>query len=434
MSPPRPHPHPHSPRPPGAAHAVVTFLALGLIAAWAGLWVRSLGADRYALGGATWVPPLPFMAGDFKVHIDHVARVYAAGGDPYRTPGDWVCQCFPYPPMVPRLFSWVALVSTPVAVRVWLCVLAGVFLVGALAAWRARRAMGLRPVPLAAVVAALACSSPALLAMERGQCDPAVIPALLAVAWLLRGRGAARDLAAGALLALAAWVKYYPGLAVVAFPALGRWRALAAFVAVAGLIGAVDRVDVKRSIDNGLALSRAYPRHYPTPPMHHSIVSEWRSLWVRRYVPLLRKVPPPCAAALLLVPPVALVTRRVARARGPGPLVFPYMLWLTAAATFAMPYSVDYNLAVLPLAALAVWDRRDPPRVHAAMACLLVWWQPFALPLRGEVLFYAKLAGLYAVGASLAARADESAAAVTVVPRPWAFVRRVSGTRMRGLR
>ena len=101
--------------------------------------------------------------------------------------------------------------------------------------------------------------------MERGQCDPVVIPALLAVAWLLRGRAAWRELAAGAVLALAAWVKYYPGLAVVAFPALGRWRGLATFVAVAGLIGAYDFTDFKRSVDNGLAISRHVPKYYPTP-------------------------------------------------------------------------------------------------------------------------------------------------------------------------
>lgn len=433
---------PPPPRPPGATHAVLTFLALLLLAAWAGLWVKSLGDDRYALGKATWVPPLAFMAGDFKVHIDHVARLYAAGVDPYRRQGDWVCACFPYPPMVPRLFSWVALVSTPAAVRIWLAVLAGVLGAGALAACRTRRALGLSPtLPAAVVVAALACSSPALLAMERGQCDPAVIPALLAVAWLLRGRTTGRDLAAGAVLALAAWVKYYPGLAALAFPALGRWRALAAFVAVAALVGAFDRVEVRKSVENGLAISRAIPRHYPTLPLNHSIVAEWRSLWVRRFVPLLRKIKPLWAAALLLIPPVALVTRRVARARDPGPLAFPFLLWLTAAATFAMPYSVDYNLVVLPLAALAVWDRRDPLLAHAGLACLLVWWQPVALPVRGEWLFYAKLAGLYAVGASLASRAGGSAAAGAASPaapglafRPRALGRRFPGTRTRGLR
>ena len=406
-------------RPPRLTNAVLTFLSLVLIAVWAGFWVRSVDLDRFALGRSTWVPPLPFMAGDFKVHLDHVARVYASGVDPYRVQDDLACATFPYPPMIPRLFSWVALVSTPTAVRIWLTVLAGIFVAGAYAAWRTRRELGLRPVPLAVVVAALVYSTPALLAMERGQCDPVVIPALLAVAWLLRGRATWRELAAGAVLALAAWVKYYPGLAVVAFPALGRWRGLAVFVAVAGLIGAYDRAEVKRSVDNGLAISRNSPRYYPTLPLTHSIVAEWRSLSVRRFVPLLRKVPPVGAAALLLVPPVALVTRRFARADDPAPLVFPFLLWLTAAATFAMPYSIDYNLVVLPLAALAVWDPRDPIPVHVAMGFLLLWWQPVALPVRGELLFYVKLAGLYAVGVSLALRAGGSSAerVPTVSPR-----------------
>jgi hypothetical protein len=394
-----------------------------VIAAWAACWIRSVNQDRFALGKSTWVPPLSFMAGDFRVHIDHVARVYASGGDPYRNPGDWVCQSLPYPPMVPRLFSWVALFSTPTAVRIWLSALGAVFIAGAYAAWRTRRALGLRPGPLALVVAALVTSTPAVLAMERGQCDPAVIPALLIVAWLLKKPAAWRELAAGALLALAAWVKYYPGLAVLAFPAMGRWRGLVTFAAVAALIGAVDRVDVKQSIDNGLAISRATPHRNPTLPLDHSIVAEWRSLWVRKFVPMMRKVPPPVAAAVLLVPPIVVVVRRFARAKNQGPLVFPLLLWLTAAATFAMPYSIDYNLVVLPLAALAVWDRRDRPLVHAAMALLLVWWQPFILPVRGEALFYVKLAGLYAVGASLAARAGESAAVATFRPMALTFQR-----------
>ena len=408
----QPPPFPSRPRRfPDAIHAVLTVVAVLLLAGWAGCWVKSVNEDRFALGFSTWVPPLPFMAGDFKVHIDHVARVHASGVDPYTKKNDWVCEVFPYPPMIPRLFSWVALVSTPTAIRIWLSVLAGVFGTAAYAAWRTRGELGIRPGPLALIIAALVCSTPVFLAMERGQCDPAIILGLLAVAWLLRERTTWREIAAGAVLALAAWVKYYPGLAVVAFPVLGRWRGLVVFVAIAGLIGAIDRTNVKHSIDNGLFLSKAIPHYYPTLAINHSIVAEWRSLGVRRSVPLLRKISPPLAAALLLIPPIALVSRRVARARNPAPLIFPFLLWLTAAATFAMPYSVDYNLVVLPLAALAVWDRRDPIPVQVAMALLLVWWQPFQVPVRGELLFYIKLGGLYAVGASLAARAGESVAA-----------------------
>ena len=102
-----------------------------------------------------------------------------------------------------------------------------------------------------------------------------------------------------------------------------------------------------------------------------------------------------------------MIARRVARSVDPAPLVFPLFLWLTAAATFGMPYAIDYNLIPLCLAAVAVWDRRDGLAVNASMAALLVWWQPVALPVDGRLLFLVKLAALYAVGASLARRAGE---------------------------
>ena len=85
-----------------------------------------------------------------------------------------------------------------------------------------------------------------------------------------------------------------------------------------------------------------------------------------------------------------------------------------------MPYSNDYNLLPLPLCALAVWDRRDPAWVHLALGLLLACWQPVRPPVDAEVLFVIKLAALYAVGASLCARARvcvEGAAEVDRVVR-----------------
>jgi len=42
--------------------------------------------------------------------------------------------------------------------------------------------------------------------------------------------------------------------------------------------------------------------------------------------------------------------------------------------------------------------------VHLAFAALVLWWQPFALPLSGRVVMFIKLAGLIAVAVSLASR------------------------------
>jgi hypothetical protein len=394
---------------PRAARAAATALGLAAIGLWVAWWVASVRRDALVLGRLTWVLTLPFLAGDFTVNIDHTARVWAAGINPYRQRVDWICALCPYPPMIFRLFSWVSLVSTPSATRIWLAVMSGILVAGAIAAWRTRRALGLGEVPPAAIVAAVLYSTPAVLAMERGQCDPLAVAGLLAGAALLRWRGGWREVAAGGLLGLTAWVKYYPGLAVVGLLALRRWKAAAAFVAVAGLIGLADRDDVRRAIDNGRALANPGPSGVAScHPTKHSIPQHWSSLWVVRRLRPLRSVPGPVAAASLLLPAIAAVSLRVGRAADPGPLVLPYLLWLTAAATFAMPYSIDYNLVALPLAALAVWDRRDPAGVHVALGSLMLWWQPFALPVGGEPLFMIKLAALYAVGACLAARAREA--------------------------
>ncbi len=93
-------------------HLVATILALGLIGAWVGLWVKSIRKDTLLVGQSTWVPAGSFFAADFKVHIDHVARLQAAGVDPYHRPDDWVCSLYPYPPMLGRSFAWVVLFDT----------------------------------------------------------------------------------------------------------------------------------------------------------------------------------------------------------------------------------------------------------------------------------------------------------------------------------
>ena len=72
----------------------------------------STAGDRLDVGLTLWTPSLPFLAGDFKVHIDHVARIQAAGIDPYHDTDDRICAIYPYPPMLGRLFAWVTWFET----------------------------------------------------------------------------------------------------------------------------------------------------------------------------------------------------------------------------------------------------------------------------------------------------------------------------------
>jgi hypothetical protein len=75
-------------------------------------------------------------------------------------------------------------------------------------------------------------------------------------------------------------------------------------------------------------------------------------------------------------------------------------------------------LIFLPLAALAVWDRRDPVGVHVLMAYMLLWWQPYRLPIGPKLLLLTKLLALVAVGVSLVARARAEANATAAVAGP----------------
>jgi hypothetical protein len=407
---------------------VERLVALGLISLWGLWWVESARRDVLVCGAWTTVPALTFLAGDFKAHIDHVARIAAAGIDPYRKTGDFFCELYPYPPMIARAFSWVTWFDSRTASLVWLSVLALIFVTAGVWAGRVRRALGLVAFPSAVAVAAVLFSTPALLAMERGQCDPIVIPALLLAAWLLnhRRRGAFWfEIAAGGLLGVTAWIKYYPGVAAVALVALGRRRGLAAFVVVAGLIGVVDRDGVIQSIRNGqkvhVVLGDKIPIVHGTK---HSIVENWPRLGVVRRDGLARRVPGAWAAAAVLIPAIFGVSRAMARASvsaprpgpGPGPLIGPYLLWLAVAATFGMPYALDYNLVPLVVVILAVYDRRDRWPARVVVGLSLLAWEPIRAPVGGEILFVLKVAALLASGACLAARAAERAA-TTEPPR-----------------
>ncbi len=390
-----------------------TAAALALLVLWAGWWVQALRRDHLATGPGLWFPVLSFIAGDFVVHIDHTARIFAEGGDPYRL-DDWICASLPYPPMIPRLFRWVTLFSIRAAGVVWILALAVIFVSATWAVHRTRRNLGLAPVPWPWLLVAVLYSTPVVVAMERGQCDPLVIPLFGLAAWLLRRRSPWADPAAGALLGLTAWIKYYPGLAIVALIALRRWRALALFVIVAGGIGLHDLDGVRRSIANGSRIAAVSHPKADLHPLQHAIAKFWPSLCRAARCNDPARLPGPIASALLLMPPLVAVGLRLDRlrrlGRDPGPLLWPTFLWLAAAATFALPYAIDYNLVFLPLALLATWDRRDPLAVPMIFGLLLLWWQPLELPIDGRILFVLKLLGLYASSLCLRLRADELAA------------------------
>jgi hypothetical protein len=382
-----------------------------LLVVWAVWWAGSLRRGHLEKTRGLWVWALPFLSGDFKVSIDHVARIRAAGGDTYGE--DWSCQLFPYPPTVPAVFVWVNLMSPQAASVVWTVALNGLAGLGAWAAWASRRRLGLEAIPFPAVLAATLFSSPFIYAFERGQCDALVIPGLVAGAWLLRSGSGRSQFLAGAAFALATWVKYYPGLVLFGLIAQRRGRAFAGFVATGLVVGLADLKGVLQALRNSQLAFQHVVIRLPKQIVYdsHSLTSYWPALWADTRLKWLGHVPGGLAAVGLVFPFLAWVSLRVARGRDRGSEVaYPYYIWLVAVATFLPKVAGDYNLIYLPLAMLAAWGGRDRPAVHMAMALGLLGLQPFRFEIAGRPMFLFKLAGLVATGFCLVARSTETLA------------------------
>ena len=101
------------------------------------------------------------------------------------------------------------------------------------------------------------------------------------------------------------------------------------------------------------------------------------------------------------------VAYRLYRCPTPEPFLVPVFLWATAIGTFVPTVANDYSLVFLPLAAVAAWDRRDPPAAHAALGFLLIVLQPVSFYFSPSVALGGKVAGVIAVGFCLAARLRE---------------------------
>jgi len=353
---------------------------------------------------------MPAFGCDFYRHVDRPARIWWNGGNPY---ADQECF-FAYPPSEMRLFAWVNCLNPRTALMVWLIVMTAIIAAAAWAASRWRRDLSLGEIsPLAAIVLML-FSTPVLFAMERGQYDPLSLLPILAALPLLKHKSGWVQFLAGAILCIAPWVKAYPGLIAVGLLGLRRWRALAGFVIVGVVVALLDFAELQRFfVNNNLHIQKAedLTRVFPNGPCpwNHPLALSVSCLWLRTEYRWLGFLPGKIIAAGLLLVPLAWVTYHVFRSPGRDKVAYPYLLWIVALATFVPPISNDYNLCFLPLAVLAVWDRRDPLLVQVGLALLLLWWQPISMSTTGYPMLAAKLLGLYATGICVVERSCEQA-------------------------
>src|SRR5262249_1815210 len=135
---------------------------------------------------------------------------------------------------------WCRFVGPRQAIVIWSAVVIALGCLGVVAAWRTRRRLDLWDVPLPFLLAALLCSWPMTFELERGNCDVLVLLLLVVAAALLRRPAGWLDVLAGAGLALATWIKVYPGLLFLGLVALRRGRAAAGFAVAFVALGVAD--------------------------------------------------------------------------------------------------------------------------------------------------------------------------------------------------
>lgn len=402
--------------PASSKQAIWALAGFALVVMWALWWASSLRHNKLLKGHRFWLPAYQTLGIDFANNY-HAARHWLAGGNPYDEPfGDPLDRKMSYPPLAFRSFAWCGAFSERDAYRIWWGVLALIATAGALAAWRSRTELGCWNMPWPWALAAVLWSTPVLYALERGNYDLLVVPFLLLAAWALRGQSLARDAGAGACLAVAVLIKLYPAIVVLGLAPLGRWRALACCAAVAAPLGLIGFRDLPVWRQNAKELLEHEPPALDSRV--HSLSTGWQPFWSDTRLARLGQLPGRAVAFALVLPLILWVSYRLWQLPASPAMTLPYFLWLAAAATYVPEVAHDYNLIFLPLAALAVWDRRDPVWLHLIMAFLLIWWQPFAIVIDMKVLFLAKYLALGAVGVSIVNRAVEQAACRATITRP----------------
>lgn len=399
----------------------ISILGVALMTLWGIWWGNSLRHNHLVSGHRTWIPCYSFMNLDFLSVYYDTCHWYT-GGDPYRenVRPFHLDYCFSYPPIVLRIYAWCHFVRPQVAAALWTAALTVMVSLGAWAAWRTRRRLGLSEVPLPLVVAGVLFSTAVFYAVERGNCDLLVLVLVVLGAWALQGKTLVREGFAGSVFALAAWIKIYPGLLIIGLLALRRWRAALCFLLVAVAIGLADLKGTQEFLHNMryLAGTGTFDHHGFWSHTTHSFSGCWRLLWTGTPLRWLLRIPAKAGAACFIMPAVLWVNYRLWRCPNARLVIYPYLVWLVAAATFVPPVANDYSLVFLPVAVLAVWDRRDALWIHVLMAFLLLWWQPFVLPIGPRLLFAFKYLGLLAAGGSLLTRMREAGEGVLKVSTP----------------
>lgn len=376
---------------------------------WASYWNNAVRKMHVRPSPPTWYEPFQFLSLDF-LHNYQASRFWLDGNDPYRaTFGDPIGRKLCYPPIVLVYFSWCKLLSVGKAIGVWTITLGALAGLGGYAAWRSRARLGLAPVPVYLLLAAVVTCGPVSYAMERGNYDLLLVPCILLAAWGLRRTGWLPDAVIGYSIGLAICLKVYPGLMLAALPVLGRWRALGCTILAVAAFLSFQAHNLPIFAENLQEIVKLHDAEtlVGAPPIVHSIPYCWKATWDGTKLGFLAKIPGTYAAAIVVGGLLAWVCHGLYRCRNPREVLMPLLFWIVAAATFVPKVSNDYNLVFLPMAIFAVWDRRDPVYVHAGLGMLCLILQPIGFGQSPSVTFGIKLAGLALAATCLVNRMRE---------------------------
>jgi hypothetical protein len=396
-----------------ALRRVLVIVGLVLLTLWTAIWVKSVHRNHLETQKYSYIPAMPFLDVDFDINY-YATRTWITGSDPYqgylrKGIGQLEAICkYDHPPVVLALFAWCLLVPHKLAVILWLSMQTGVFSLAVYLCWRSRHQLDLLTVPLPLLLAATLLSYPVVAEMERGNWNMLVLLFLIFSVWALRGQSLVCDILAGTFAGIAAWIKIYPVLLFLGLLALKRWRAAGCFGIAVLLIGLANVQGVLAFATNIKEPAVLTPDYLGTfVPWTHTVSGSWLLFCSTVHMDWLSQLPGTAGWGLLVFPLMLWVSYGIAKVANPSPLMYPYFLWLTAAATYLPPIANDYSLIFLPLTVWAVWDRRDPVIAHVLMLLTLIWLQPIWLPQSSTFLWFSKLISLAGVAILLVRRASE---------------------------
>jgi hypothetical protein len=415
----------------GRALLALNVLCGLLLTGWAAWWGVNMAHSRLVHPGRFGFEEADRLGGDFS-HNDLAARKLVAGENPYRVElGDeWGTGSYSYPPVVLALFLWCPAFPRAVTTTAWVVFTGAALVLAGALAWRHRPRLGLGRLPLLPCLVWMLFSLPVVFEMERGQYDVLVL-LLVWLGWRLTARSGAlkSELTAALCLAVAVWIKVYPAPLLLGLAAGRRYRLLLLTVAFAVAVGVVPWRATRDFIEASPATMQAQrATHF------HSVLllaqGRWDELtpdnatWkhafrgaqhsLSDYLPglcqdlglvRLARVPGLVQAALLAAPLLLWVCLLQYR-HGDADTLLPVLLWLVVLGTFLMPMSWDYNLCLLPVLAIMLYDPRAPWWQRAGLAALTLYLVPWRVEVRAlsHLLFALKFLGLLALTGMLARR------------------------------